>query len=105
MTFVRDDLRPIQRRGAVLLAVFAALLLLLLGRLWLLQVIQGDRWRTAAENNRLRRVPLEAPRGVVTDVNGEVILDNRCTYTDPDLFSHRRGAPTGRQAGLIWRPE
>ncbi len=29
--------------------------------------------------------------------------DSRCTYTDPDLFSHRRGAPTGRQAGLIWR--
>jgi YfiH family protein len=33
----------------------------------------------------------------------EVIIDNRCTYTDPDLFSHRRGAPTGRLAGLIWR--
>jgi YfiH family protein len=32
----------------------------------------------------------------------EVIVDNRCTYTDPDLFSHRRGAPTGRLAGLIW---
>jgi penicillin-binding protein 2 len=80
MTFVRDDLRPIQRRCAALLAVFAALLLLLLGRLWLLQVIQGDRWRAAAENNRLRRVPLEAPRGVVTDVNGEVILDNRPAF-------------------------
>jgi hypothetical protein len=32
-----------------------------------------------------------------------VEVDKRCTYTDPDLFSHRRGAPTGRQAGLIWR--
>lgn len=30
-------------------------------------------------------------------------VDTRCTHTDPDLFSHRRGAPTGRQAGLIWR--
>ncbi len=34
---------------------------------------------------------------------GPVRLDSRCTHTDPDLFSHRRGAPTGRQAGLIWR--
>lgn len=32
-----------------------------------------------------------------------VEVDTRCTHTDPDLFSHRRGAPTGRQAGLIWR--
>ncbi len=31
-----------------------------------------------------------------------VAIDARCTLTDPDLFSHRRGSPTGRQAGLIW---
>ncbi len=34
---------------------------------------------------------------------GRIQVDSRCTYTDPDLYSHRRGAPTGRQAGLIWR--
>jgi YfiH family protein len=33
---------------------------------------------------------------------GDVVVDMRCTYTDPELFSHRRGAPTGRLAGLIW---
>lgn len=33
-----------------------------------------------------------------------VAIDPRCTFTDPDLFSHRRGAPTGRFAGLIWMP-
>jgi penicillin-binding protein 2 len=80
VTFVRDDLRPVQRRSVVLLAAFTALLLGLLARLWLLQVVQGSRWREAAENNRLRRVPLEAPRGIVTDVRGEVILDNRPAY-------------------------
>ena len=31
-----------------------------------------------------------------------VKVDPRCTYEDPALYSHRRGAPTGRQAGLIW---
>ncbi len=35
---------------------------------------------------------------------GTVVVDPRCTATDPDLFSHRRGAPTGRLAGLIWMP-
>ena len=33
-----------------------------------------------------------------------VVIDPRCTYTDPGLFSHRSGAPTGRFAGLIWLP-
>ncbi|MGW9405668.1 polyphenol oxidase family protein [Arthrobacter sp. NPDC055585] len=27
-----------------------------------------------------------------------------CTMEEPDLFSHRRDAPTGRFAGLIWQP-
>lgn len=31
-----------------------------------------------------------------------VAIDNRCTISDPDLFSHRRGAPTGRLAGVVW---
>ncbi|MEP6562316.1 MAG: laccase domain-containing protein, partial [Nakamurella sp.] len=34
----------------------------------------------------------------------DVVIDMRCTYTDPTLFSHRRGAPTGRLAGLVWLP-
>lgn len=28
--------------------------------------------------------------------------DPRCTFTDPTLFSHRRAAPTGRLASLVW---
>ena len=31
-----------------------------------------------------------------------VLVDERCTYSDLELFSHRRGAPTGRLAGVIW---
>jgi len=29
-------------------------------------------------------------------------IDPRCTVDDPSLFSHRRGAPTGRMASLVW---
>ncbi|MCV6974381.1 peptidoglycan editing factor PgeF [Mycobacterium bourgelatii] len=29
-------------------------------------------------------------------------IDQRCTVADPTLFSHRRGAPTGRLASLVW---
>ena len=80
MTYVRDDLRSVQRRVVVVLVVSAAVFVLLLGRLWLLQVVQGARWRTLSENNRLRRIPLEAPRGVVTDVHGDIVLGNRSVF-------------------------
>ena len=33
---------------------------------------------------------------------GAVAVDPRCTIADPTLFSHRRGAPTGRLASVIW---
>jgi polyphenol oxidase len=29
-------------------------------------------------------------------------IDPRCTMADPALFSHRRDAPTGRLASLVW---
>jgi YfiH family protein len=29
-------------------------------------------------------------------------VDPRCTVDDPNLFSHRRDAPTGRLASLVW---
>jgi YfiH family protein len=31
-----------------------------------------------------------------------VDIDPRCTVEDPNLFSHRRDAPTGRLASLVW---
>ncbi|WP_440712614.1 peptidoglycan editing factor PgeF [Gordonia sp. FQ] len=31
-----------------------------------------------------------------------IAVDPRCTIADPDLFSHRRSAPTGRLASVIW---
>lgn len=33
---------------------------------------------------------------------GSVEIDPRCTVADHTLFSHRRGAPTGRLASLVW---
>ncbi len=80
MTFVRDDLRPLHRRTAVILLVCLGVFALLLARLWLLQVVQLHRWETLAENNRLRRLPLEAARGTVTDVHGDVLVGNRPAF-------------------------
>jgi penicillin-binding protein 2 len=58
--------------GAVALAVFAVLLF----RLYSLQVLSGETYLDAAQNNQLRTVRLEAPRGPIVDRHGRVIVDN-----------------------------
>ena len=52
----------------------------LLARLWYLQVYRGDYYRRISENNRIRRIEIPAPRGVVYDANGRVLLGNRPFY-------------------------
>jgi penicillin-binding protein 2 len=58
--------------GMVLLAVFAVLFL----RLWALQILSGPQYLQAAQNNQLRSVRLQAPRGPILDRNGVVLVGN-----------------------------
>jgi len=58
--------------GAVAIAIFAVLLF----RLWSLQVLSGDRYLDAAQDNQLRTIRVEAPRGPIVDRNGRVIVGN-----------------------------
>ncbi|WP_159941171.1 MULTISPECIES: peptidoglycan editing factor PgeF [unclassified Nocardiopsis] len=44
-------------------------------------------------------VTAQLRRAGVSDVRA----DERCTLESPELFSHRRGAPTGRFASFLWR--
>jgi penicillin-binding protein 2 len=58
--------------GALALAVFAVLFL----RLWALQVLAGDRYLHAAQENQLRTVRTEAPRGTILDRDSRVLVSN-----------------------------
>lgn len=58
--------------GAVAVAVFAVLFL----RLWALQVLSGDRYLAAAQQNQVRTLRVEAPRGAIVDRNGRPIVTN-----------------------------
>ncbi|MBS1127156.1 MAG: penicillin-binding protein 2, partial [Nitrospirae bacterium] len=44
--------------------------LIVLLRLWQLQLLQGDELRKTSESNRLRIIPVSAPRGIIFDRNG-----------------------------------
>lgn len=58
--------------GAIAIAVFVVLFV----RLWSLQVLSGDQYLAAAQDNQLRTIQVEAPRGTIVDRNGKVIVEN-----------------------------
>jgi penicillin-binding protein 2 len=45
------------------------------------QVLSADRYALASEQNRLRAVPIPAPRGLILDRNGEVLAENEPGYS------------------------
>lgn len=70
------------RNRALAGTVFLALAFLgLLARLWFLQILHGPDFLAQAQNNRLRDVPLTAPRGLILDRNGVVLATSRVTHS------------------------
>ena len=51
--------------------------LVLFGRLLELQIIKGGYYRALSEGNRVRRVPITAPRGNIIARGGEVLVGNK----------------------------
>ncbi|HWT65634.1 MAG TPA: hypothetical protein VN151_05935, partial [Terracidiphilus sp.] len=65
--------------GGKLTAVQYGILLMMLALaagLWRLQVLGADTFRVLAEQNRIRKVPLLAPRGKLFDRENHLIVDN-----------------------------
>ncbi len=68
-------------RLAVVAALVAATFLVLLSRLFYLQVIQHDHYQLLAEQNRVNIVPVVPHRGVILDRNGVTLASNYAAYT------------------------
>src|SRR5215213_3759643 len=59
--------------GGVALVMFA----LIFFRLWYLQVLSGDKYEAQAQNNRVREIKVQAPRGEIVDRHGQELVANR----------------------------
>ncbi|HUP10214.1 MAG TPA: penicillin-binding protein 2 [Caldimonas sp.] len=70
----------LRRRVTVALGVGLLGFLLLLARLWHLQILLGDEMRTLSENNRIRLHRTQATRGTVLDRAGRVLIDSRPSF-------------------------
>lgn len=75
-----EQIREYQHRFRMIYIILGLAIAILFSRLVYLQVITGDRMRQFSEENRIKRVKIAAPRGMVFDRNGVLLLDNRPAF-------------------------
>ena len=79
----RDEVEPERRtsplalRISIITGLAIAIFSVLFLRLWYVQVLSGDKYRTQANDNRIREIRVQAPRGDILDRNGKVLVANR----------------------------
>jgi penicillin-binding protein 2 len=71
---LRARLRAVQVMVVLLLSLLAV-------RLYFLQVVRGQYYAEIAQNQRIRLLPIPAPRGIIFDRNGRPIVDSRPIYS------------------------
>ena len=103
---VGEHREALVERVRLLSQLSLALLALIGATFWFVQVVQGGYYRELAENNRLRKLPIHAPRGIIYDRAGRPLVENVPSYNlllDPtrtrDLDSSLAFA-----GGLLGRP-
>lgn len=71
-----QDQRLFRRRALLAALLVLALLAVLLGRFFTLQVLQHDQYRTRSERNRVHVLPIPPTRGLVFDRQGRLLAEN-----------------------------
>ncbi|MHB1070680.1 MAG: hypothetical protein ACYC1W_12555, partial [Gemmatimonadaceae bacterium] len=70
-----------QRRARLAAALLFLAFVFLVGSFFRTQVLQHAQYVLQSEENRLREVPLPAPRGVIYDRRGQIIAENLPGYS------------------------
>jgi penicillin-binding protein 2 len=76
----RERREAMATRVRVLSILIGVCLAAIAGAYWVVQGIHGPEYRELADNNRLRRFPIRAPRGVVYDRAGRPLAENVPSY-------------------------
>ncbi len=83
-----EDRRRIAGRLAILQYAIAVVFSALAVSFWVLQVVQHEKFEEMAENNHQRTLALRAPRGIVFDRDGRVLVENRQSYSISIVREH-----------------
>ncbi len=100
--------RFVESRLTATAFAIAAVWLILVARLFYLQVLEGDRYLISAERNSVRTHRVRAPRGMILDRSGRILVDSRPSFDVLVVPHEATDLPLtlGRIAGLIGsRPE
>ena len=74
-----DNIVSIRQYYAVILIVWFCILVLI-ARYFQIQIISFDTYKKKSNTNRIRKITTNAPRGLILDRNGEILVDNNPTY-------------------------
>ncbi|MCO4770323.1 MAG: penicillin-binding protein 2 [Deltaproteobacteria bacterium] len=79
---LRRDARPqdLRNRLSAYAALMLFVLLVLLGRLWVLQVVRGEEYAREAQSNHLKEREIPAPRGSIYDAEGQRLAEVRASF-------------------------
>jgi len=76
-----EDRRRVTARLSILQYLITVVFSILAVSFWVLQVVQHAKFEEMAENNHQRTLALRAPRGLVLDRTGKILVDNRGSYS------------------------
>jgi penicillin-binding protein 2 len=85
-----EERRKAYQRLSGLQFVIAVLFSLLAVCFWVLQVVQHQKFEELAENNHQRTLAWRAPRGLVFDRDGRVMVENRHSYSISIVREHTK---------------
>lgn len=73
--------KRVNNRIEILSIIIVLVFIALISRLGFLQVLQGKYYNGLADGNRIRLIPIMAPRGLFYDRNGVLLVSNRPGFT------------------------
>src|ERR1700724_2451465 len=85
-----EDRRKASMRLSVLRYTIGVVFSVLAVSFWVLQVVHHAKYAEMAENNHQRTLPLRAPRGLVFDRDGRVLVENRHSYSISIVREHTK---------------
>ncbi len=80
MKVVRELREDLIGRIGLMNALVTGLLVAIACAYWFAQIVEGEHFRELAENNRLRKLPIKAPRGLIYDRNDQLLVENIPSY-------------------------
>src|SRR3954465_15122175 len=85
-----EERRRVTSRLTILQVAIVVVFAVLAIGFWYLQIVEHARFEEMAENNHQRKLALRAPRGILFDRDGRVLVENRESFTISIVREHTK---------------